>query len=273
MDFTFKNGEYHKKAMELSSRKLKGQKATGPVVVIIPARFGSKRFPGKPLIPLAGKPLIIHVWERARKISGVHRVIVATDEERIFRVVQDAGGEVEMTPVDLPSGSDRVGYVAKKVPAEIIVNLQGDEPLIDTQAIEKAVAVISSNPRLNVATLCYPLKKEEIWKDPNVVKVITDENNDALYFSRHPIPYFRDTSFTPLSCLFQHLGVYIYRKKFLLEFLRWNPSPLENTEKLEQLRILSKGHKIRVIPANFPSPGVDTPQDVMQVEEMLKNRG
>ena len=259
--------------MEFSARKIKGKKDSCQVVVIIPARFGSKRFPGKPLIPLAGKPLIIHVWERAREISGVNRVIVATDEERIFKVVQDVGGEVEMTPKDLPSGSDRVGYVAKKVTADIIVNLQGDEPLIDTQAIGKAIAVINSDPQLKVATLCYPLEKEEIWKDPNVVKVVTDENNDALYFSRHPIPYFRDTSFTPLSCLFQHLGVYIYRKEFLLEFLRWSPSPLEKTEKLEQLRILSKGHKIRVIPANFPSPGVDTPQDIMQVEEMLKNRG
>lgn len=259
--------------MELKSRKVKGNKTTDQVVVIIPARYGSTRFPGKPLTPLAGKPLIIHVWERAREISGVHRVIVATDEERIFRAVQDAGGEAEMTPADLPSGSDRVGYVAKKVRAEIIVNLQGDEPLIDTQAIEKAIAVVSSDPRLKLATLGYPLEKEEIWEDPNVVKIVTDEKNNALYFSRHPIPYFRDSSFTPLSCLFQHLGVYIYRKKFLLEFLRWNLSPLEKTEKLEQLRILSKGHKIRIIPANFPSPGVDTPQDVLRVEEMLKNRG
>lgn len=259
--------------MELSPRKVKGNKTTGQVVVIIPARYGSTRFPGKPLTPLAGKPLIIHVWERAREISGVHRVIVATDEERIFRVVQDAGGEAEMTPADLPSGSDRVGYVAKKVRAEIIVNLQGDEPLIDTQAIEKAIAVVSSVPQLKLATLGYPLEKEEIWKDPNVVKVVTDEKNNALYFSRHPIPYFRDSSFTPLSCLFQHLGVYIYRKKFLLEFLQWNLSPLEKTEKLEQLRVLSKGYKIRIIPANFPSPGVDTPQDVLRVEEMLKNRG
>lgn len=254
-------------------RKMKRKKTTDGIVVIIPARFGSTRFPGKPLIYLRGKPLILHVWERAKEISGVDRVIVATDDERIYRVVHDAGGEVEMTPVDLPSGSDRVGYVAKRVKAEIIVNLQGDEPLIDTKAIENAISVLSSSRQLKVATLGYPLEKEEVWKDSNIVKVVTDEKNDALYFSRHPIPYYRDASFTPLHCLFQHLGVYVYRKKFLLQFLRWNPSSLEKTEKLEQLRILSKGHKIRVIPTHFPSFGVDTPQDVIRVEEMLKNRG
>jgi 3-deoxy-manno-octulosonate cytidylyltransferase (CMP-KDO synthetase) len=153
---------------------------------------------------------------------------------------------------------------------EIIVNLQGDEPLIDCRAVSQAVDALRLNPQLNVATLGFPLKREKVWKDPNIVKILTDENNDALYFSRQPIPYFRDLPFSPTPGLFQHLGVYIYRKNFLVEFLNWSPSPLEKAEKLEQLRILSKGFKIKIIPTTAPSFGVDTPDDVSRVEEMLK---
>jgi 3-deoxy-manno-octulosonate cytidylyltransferase (CMP-KDO synthetase) len=248
------------------------KKPVNQVVVIIPARYGSKRFPGKPLIKLAGQPLIVHVWQRAREIPGIDRVIVATDDDRIFKVIGQTGGEAVMTPVDLPSGSDRVGWVASSLDCEIIVNLQGDEPLIDTRAVAQAVKALQLNPHLNVATLGFPLEKEKVWKDPNVVKVLTDENNDALYFSRLPIPFFRDLDFSPTPGLFQHLGVYIYRKKFLMEFLNWSPSPLEKAEKLEQLRILSKGFKIKIIPTSSPSFGVDTPDDVSRVEEMLIKR-
>jgi len=248
-------------------------KTIDKVAVIIPARYGSKRFPGKPLIKLAGQPLIIHVWQRAREIPGIDRVIVATDDDRIYKVLEQAGAEAVMTPEDLPSGSDRVGWVASSLDCEIIVNLQGDEPLIDSQAVAQAVDALRLDPHLKVATLGFPLEKEKMWKDSNVVKVLTDENNNALYFSRLPIPYFRDLPFFPVPGLFQHLGVYIYRKNFLMEFLSWSPSELEKAEKLEQLRILSKGFKIRIIPTAAPSFGVDTPEDVLRVEEMLKGKG
>ena len=242
-------------------------------LVVIPARFGSKRFPGKPLITMAGQPLIIHVWQRAKEIPRIDQVIVATDNDRIYKVIQQAGGEAVMTPENLPSGTDRVGLVARTLDCEIIVNLQGDEPLIDSKAVAEAVEALRSDPKLNVATLGFPLEKEKVWKDPNIVKILTDEFNDTLYFSRQPIPYFRDLSFSATPGLFQHLGVYVYRKNFLLEFLKWDPSPLEKAEKLEQLRILSKGYKIKVIPTAYASFGVDTPEDVLLVEEMLKKRG
>jgi 3-deoxy-manno-octulosonate cytidylyltransferase (CMP-KDO synthetase) len=249
------------------------KKKIDKVVVIIPARYSSKRFPGKPLIKMAGQPLIVHVWQRAKEIPGINQVIVATDDDRIYNVVQQAGGEAVMTPEDLPSGSDRVGWVAGTLDCEIIVNLQGDEPLIDSQAVAQAVETLRLDPHLKVATLGYPLEKEKAWKDPNIVKILTDQNNDALYFSRLPVPYFRDLPFSPLPGLFQHLGVYIYRKKFLMEFLSWSPSPLEKAEKLEQLRILTNGFKIKIIPTATPSFGVDTPEDVLRVEEMLKRKG
>jgi 3-deoxy-D-manno-octulosonate cytidylyltransferase len=154
-------------------------------LVVIPARFGSKRFPGKPLITMAGQPLIIHVWQRAKEIPRIDRVIVATDNDRIYKVIQQAGGEAVMTPENLPSGTDRVGLVARTLDCEIIVNLQGDEPLIDSKAVAEAVEALRSDPKLNVATLGFPLEKEKVWKDPNIVKILADEFN-AL-FSR---PFF-----------------------------------------------------------------------------------
>ncbi len=243
------------------------------VAVIIPARYGSKRLPGKPLIYLAGRPLILHVVERAREIPAVDRIIVATDDDRIVRVVSEAGYEAMMTPDNLASGSDRVGWVAKKISSEIIVNLQGDEPLIDAVSINNAIDVLKQDQSVHVSTLGCLLRKETTWKDPNVVKVITDDNNFALFFSRLPVPYFREGRFTPLPVLFQHLGIYVYRRALLLKFIEWDSSPLENAEKLEQLRILARGYKIKVVPTGRPSFGVDTPNDIQKVEEMLKEIG
>jgi 3-deoxy-manno-octulosonate cytidylyltransferase (CMP-KDO synthetase) len=243
------------------------------VTVVIPARYGSTRLPGKPLIHVAGCPLILHVLQRAREIPDVDRIIVATDDERIVRAVSDAGYEAVMTPENMPSGSDRVGWVAKKLTSDIVVNLQGDEPLIDTNAVKKAIEVVKQDGQIPVSTLGFPIRLETTWKNPNVVKVITDENNFALYFSRLPIPYFRDGRFIPLPILYQHLGVYVYRRKQLLQFITWESSPLENAEKLEQLRILSRGYKIKVIPAVAASPGVDTAHDIETVEKILKERG
>lgn len=243
------------------------------VTVIVPARYGSTRLPGKPLIHVAGRPLILHVLQRAREIPDVDRIVVATDDERIVRTVSDAGYEAVMTPKNLQSGSDRVGWVAKKLPSDIVVNLQGDEPLIDTDAVKKAIDVVKEDGHVSVSTLGFTLRLETTWKNPNVVKVITDENNFALYFSRLPIPYFRDGRFIPLPVLYQHLGVYVYRREQLLQFITWKPSLLENAEKLEQLRILSRGYKIKVVSAAATSPGVDTANDIETVEKILKERG
>ena len=242
------------------------------VSVIIPARYASKRLPGKPLIMLAGRPLILHVVDRAKEISAVDQVIVATDDERILKAVEQEGQIAIMTPEYLSSGTDRVGWVAKDMDSEIIVNLQGDEPLIESEAVESAIQTLLMDGNISVATLGYPISKEKVWKDPNVVKLITDVNDDAIYFSRQPIPFFRNGKFHPIPHLYQHLGVYIFRRDFLLKYVSWQPSPIEMAEKLEQLRILSRGISLRVIKSKHASFGVDSPDDVERVEEMLKKR-
>lgn len=241
--------------------------------MVIPSRYGSIRLPGKPLIQLAGRPLILHVLKRAKEIAGVDRVIVATDDERIVKAIEQEGEEAMMTPTDLKTGSDRVGWVIKNLECDIVVNLQGDEPLIDTAAVQQAIEALKLDNELHVATLGCPLQSKKTWRDPNVVKIITDEKHNALYFSRESIPYFRNGKFEYLDGLYQHLGVYIFKREFLLKFLEWKSSPLELAEKLEQLRILAKGYKIKVIPTKSPSFGVDTQDDIEKVEEMLKKKG
>ncbi|MEJ2634595.1 MAG: 3-deoxy-manno-octulosonate cytidylyltransferase [Calditrichia bacterium] len=248
------------------------QQLMDEVAVIIPARYGSTRFPGKPLTPVGGRPLILHVLDRAREISSAAKILVATDDQRIADVVRKEGGEVAMTPSELASGSDRVGWVARNLHAKIIVNLQGDEPLIDTRGIRKAMEYLEQNASVNVSTLGYPLDDEAKWKNPNVVKVLTNLDNKALYFSRSPVPNFRESRFHKMPGLFQHLGVYVYRREFLLNFLELEPAPFETAEKLEQLRILHYGYHIQVIQANFPSAGIDSPEDVEKVEQLLKEK-
>ncbi len=243
------------------------------VVVIIPARYASRRFPGKPLIPINNLPLIAHVLQRAGEIPGVEQVLVATDDERIAGTVRNYNGRAVMTPADLASGSDRAGWVARDLDCDIVVNLQGDEPVVDTGAVGKAIRYLAENKDCQVVTLGYSMESEHVWKNPNVVKVVTDQNGRALYFSRQPVPCFRDGSFHKLAVLYQHLGVYIYRRNFLLKFLSWEPSELEKIEKLEQLRILSAGYSMQLIEANLPSIGVDTPEDVEKVEKFLSGKG
>ncbi len=244
-----------------------------PVVVIIPARYASVRFPGKPLAKLAGKPMIQWVYENALQIPAVDTVMVATDDQRIFDAVNNFGGRVLMTPGNIRNGSERVGFVAKDIDVEIIVNLQGDEPLISPQAVGKAVRELQTNPQLNVATLGCSIKNETEWRGSSVVKAIVDESLNAIYFSRAPIPHVRDGNFKPLPALYRHIGVYVYRKTFLMEFLKWPEGILEQQEKLEQLRILEKGYKIKVIETRNFSPGVDMPEDVETVENLIKKRG
>lgn len=232
------------------------------VVAVIPARYASSRLPGKPLLAETGKPLIQHVVEAARLSPSLDRVIVATDDSRIADTIRAFGGEVVMTRDDHPSGTDRVAEVAAGLPdAQIIVNLQGDEPEITREALDRVVALLKDDPSLPMATLCTPIYDEQIYHDPSCVKVVCSSSGRALYFSRSPIPHHRDglPQRDPLGWL--HLGLYAYRRDFLLGLSALPPSPLERTEKLEQLRVLEAGYPIAVGTVDEPSVGIDTPED------------
>jgi len=230
------------------------------VVIIIPARYASTRFPGKPLADLWGKPIIQHVWERAGQAKTAQRVIIATDDERIAAAARGFGAEVFMTRPDHPSGTDRVAEVAAQIEADLIVNVQGDEPLIDPAAIDAAVAPLIADPSVPMGTLCCPIEEVEDLVNPNVVKVVCDREGFALYFSRLPIPFVRDQG--TLTQRFRHIGLYVYRRDFLLGLAKLPPTPLEQAEKLEQLRVLEHGHRIRVAVVAHASPGVDTPEEL-----------
>lgn len=232
-------------------------------IVIIPARWASSRFPGKPLAPLWGRPLLQHVHERARLARLPERVIIATDSDRIAAAARSFGAHVEMTRPDHPSGTDRVAEVAARTPAELFVNLQGDEPLIDPEAIDAALSPLLQDPSLPMSTLCCPLDDLQDLANPNVVKVALDLQGFALYFSRLPIPFARD----PAAALRRrHIGLYVYRRDFLLRLAALPPTPLERAERLEQLRALEHGHRIRVVQVARASPGVDTPADLERLE-------
>ena len=246
---------------------------TSDVAVVIPARYAASRLPGKPLIPIAGKPMIQWVYERALQIRNVSQVIVATDDLRIADTVKQFGGVAIMTPENCANGSERVGIVAHQIDADIVVNLQGDEPLISPAAVTQAIMALQQNPALSVATLGFPLEDAFDWQNPAIVKVLVNCNMQAIYFSRAPIPHPRDDEFQPLPLLFRHIGVYVYRKNFLLQFLEWPEGVLEKVEKLEQLRIVERGFPIHVVLAESLSPGVDTPEDLPKVEELIKQRG
>lgn len=242
-------------------------------VVIIPARYASSRLPGKPLINIQDKPLIQLVYERALQIKAATRVIIATDDQRVQQAAQAFKAPVVMSSSELQSGSERVGVVAKNIDAGIIVNLQGDEPFIPTEAVDEAIRTLQKDPQLNISTLACPLTSEEDWRNPSVVKVLVNSQMEAIYFSRSPIPFFRDSDFHPIPQLLKHIGVYIYRREFLMQFLDWDETPLERLEKLEQLRILEHGNKIRIVRSEKNSFGVDTPEDVAYIERLIKNKG
>jgi len=241
---------------------------------VIPARYGSSRFPGKPLADLGGRPMIQHVYERARRAQRLQRVIVATDDERIAAAVRAFGGEVQMTRADHPSGSDRVGEVAARLPAGIIVNIQGDEPFIAPEAIDLAVQTLQRHPEAGVATLVRRCRSAAELISPNTAKVVLDANGRALYFSRSVIPFLRDEQ-NPERQLqahdyFLHIGLYVYRKPFLLQFLHWPPGRLEQAERLEQLRILERGHTIVCAETEYDGLCVDTPEDLELARKKLK---
>ncbi len=230
------------------------------VTIIIPARYGATRFPGKPLVELWGKPLVQHVYERACQAQTAQRVLIATDDDRIAAAARAFGAEVAMTRADHPSGTDRVAEAASGLVTDLVVNVQGDEPLIDPSHIDAAVAPLLADTSIPMGTLCSPLETVTEIANPNVVKVVFDQAGNALYFSRFPIPFARDQAAD--AARFRHLGLYVYRKEFLLQLGQLSPTPLEQAEKLEQLRVLEHGYKIHVTVVSHTSPGVDTPEDL-----------
>ncbi len=239
------------------------------VELFIPARFASKRLPGKPLVDIGGKPMIEWVYERASKASLVSKVIVATDDERIRDAVTAFGGNVAMTG-EHSSGTERVAEAAfsSDGKADIIVNLQGDEPLIEPDTIEAAIRPMLDDPALNVATLKTPLTDSREIEDPNVVKVVTDRAGFALYFSRSPIPYLNPNSNSP-STPYKHIGLYVYRRDFLEVFSKLEPTPLELSEKLEQLRALENGYRIKVVETASNPISIDTEEDLLEVRRLV----
>jgi 3-deoxy-manno-octulosonate cytidylyltransferase (CMP-KDO synthetase) len=239
------------------------------VTVIIPARWASTRFPGKPLVPLRGKPLVQHVWERAGRAKRVGRIIIATDDMRIAEAAFDFGAEVALTSPKHPTGTDRLAEVAKKLKsASIILNVQGDEPDIAPSTIDRLAEALQDDPKLGMVTAANPLTDPADVQDPNVVKVVIDLAGRALYFSRSVIPHDRDGR-GGVRYL-RHQGIYGYRRKVLLGFVKWKPTPLEQAEKLEQLRALEHGIAIGVIVVRRGSVGVDVPADLAKAERALR---
>ena len=241
---------------------------TGRVVAAIPVRYASTRLPGKALIEIAGVPMIERVYRRASMARGLAAVIVLTDDERIAEVVHGFGGEVEMTPADCASGTDRIAHAARSWEAEAILNVQGDEPLIEPASLETLADHLVRNPRDQVATLAFPASSQDL-ATPDVVKVVTDLKGYALYFSRAPIPYPRNRE---KASVLRHVGVYGYQRQALLEIAAHEPTPLEQAESLEQLRMLESGVPIRVLRTKHAWPGVDTMDDLQKVEELLRER-
>jgi 3-deoxy-manno-octulosonate cytidylyltransferase (CMP-KDO synthetase) len=254
------------------------------VVAIIPARYASSRFPGKAIVEIAGRPMIQWVYERTRQAAGVGRVLVATDDARILQVVEGFGGTAVMTATSHPTGTDRLAEVAAGLNAELIVNVQGDEPLIEPSAIDAALAPFAGDATLVMSTLRCPIPTLDDLFDISITKVVTDFQDFALYFSKAPIPYHRDgwgpiigmvprlrlTGATPPVVGWRHIGLYVYRRTFLLEFARLPQTPLERLEQLEQLRALEHGYRIKVVPTQYVSIGVDTPEDVAKVGRLLR---
>ncbi len=241
-------------------------------VAVIPARYASRRFPGKALVALAGKPMIQHVYERVRQARKVSRTVVATDDERIRAAVEDFGGEVAMTRSDHRSGTERVAEVAAQSDAPIFVNVQGDEPLIEPAAIDGAIAALAGDASLPVATLGVAITNPGEIQDPNVVKVVFDFRGDALYFSRAPVPWVRDDVARARSGHWKHIGLYVFRRAALLEFPGLRSGELERVERLEQLRWLENGYRIRVVETTYNAVSVDVPEDVARVEKLLRER-
>lgn len=232
---------------------------------VIPARFQSTRFPGKPLAPILGKPMIQRVYEGVRQARQIRRVIIATDDRRIYDAAAGFGADVVMTSGAHSSGTERVAEAAATLDDDVIVNVQGDEPLISGPIIDRLVGALEESDA-PMASLMAKVTDLASAADPHIVKVVTDEAGNALYFSRSPLPY------RPEDFFYQHIGIYAYRRNFLLALARLAPTRLERQEKLEQLRVLERGHSIKMIEIERPTLSVDTPQDIIKVEQFLKQK-
>lgn len=243
------------------------------VIAIIPARYGSSRFPGKPLFPIMGKTLIQWTYENAMRCTSLHHVVIATDDQRIYDHVTEFGATAVMTSPYCPTGTDRLIEVLQTNrycdTADIIINVQGDEPCIDPLTIQKVVDVLVEEPQIVMSTAIAPITTEEEAYNHSVVKCVIDKNQYALYFSRALIPSGKNARFSPHTNYYKHIGIYGYRRHFLLSYGELNPTPLQIAEDLEQLKVLEHGYKIKTAIVNSPSIGVDTPHDIQKVEQYL----
>jgi 3-deoxy-manno-octulosonate cytidylyltransferase (CMP-KDO synthetase) len=253
--------------------------STRPVIIaVIPARYGSTRFPGKSLAMIRDKPMIQWVYEGTRRSRLISRVIVATDDDRILRAVRSFGGDAVMTSPSHQTGTDRIAEAVGSLSCDIVVNVQGDEPLVHPEMIDSAVQPLVDDPSIPIGTVCRRIDRREEAFDPNVVKVVCDRKGFALYFSRAPIPWHRDawagtdrlSEMQLTGPLYKHIGLYVYRKEFLLHYAALPQTPLEAVEKLEQLRALESGHRIRVSVTDHESFGVDIPDDLGKILQRLK---
>ena len=244
------------------------------IICVIPARFASQRLPGKPMLMIGNAPMIEWVYKRACHVKRFDDVIVATDNQKIFDHISSIGGKVVMTPEDLASGTDRVAFVAKDMGADIFLNLQGDEPLIIPEVLDKVCAAFS-DPEVQIATPVTQIKTVEDLTDPNLVRVTLDHKLDALYFTRAIIPHYRDLEnyedWLNKFNYYKHIGIYAYRKDFLLRLTQLKPGELEKVEKLEQLRVLENGYKIRVVITEYESRSVDTQEDLIDMNRFIKD--
>ena len=250
------------------------------ILGVIPARYGAIRFPGKPLADIHGKPMVLHVYDRAKQAKSLTDLVVATDDNRIFSVVEQAGGKAIMTSSEHQSGSDRLGEVARKINADIIVNVQGDEPLLEPKMIDEMVEPLINDKTILMGTLKKRIVNPEDLQNPNIVKVVCDKAGFALYFSRSLIPYpktgWKDASIQGLAgselAFYKHLGLYAYQKEFLLQFTKLPVSQIEKIEGLEQLRALDNGYKIKVVETKFDTIAVDTPEDLERVKKIIGSK-
>ncbi len=241
-----------------------------PIVAVIPSRYESSRFPGKPLAPIKGRPMIQHVYQRVGSASLVDKVVVATDDQRIVSVVEQFGGQAIMTSPANRSGTDRAAEAAVHLglgSGDIVVNIQGDQPLVDPRCIDQVVKPLQKDPELGMSTLAFRIVDQREYTDPKDVKVTLDNDGFALYFSRSPIPWDRDGDKLPPA--FKHLGIYAYRCEFLQEFSKLPQGHLERIEKLEQLRALEHGYRIKVVVTPYDSPEVDLPVDIERIEKKM----
>lgn len=238
-------------------------------VGIIPARFYSSRFEGKVLVDINGKPMVQHVWERAKQSKLLDDLIVACDDERVFKAVEDFGGKAILTAREHTSGTERITEIVNPLDVKIVVNIQGDEPMIHPSMIDGVAEALLEDDTLDVATVIKKIEQSQEISDPNVVKVVFDKHNFALYFSRSTIPFARDKATSQKVIHYKHIGLYAYTKDFLFTYKNLAESNLEKLEKLEQLRILENGYRIKVIETKFETFGVDTPDDLARVRKYL----